>query len=66
MIYYNSYGEQAEPRRLYAKIPVSVQSKLLDTDYSAAEARYPQCLLIAKLVAEAISKLNYLKPEKQI
>ena len=54
---YLSYGEQAEARRLFARIPAGVQNKLLDTDYSAAEAQCPQRLPIAKLVAEAVSKL---------
>jgi predicted aldo/keto reductase-like oxidoreductase len=34
LMYYNSYGEQAEARRLFAQIPVGVRNKLLNMDYS--------------------------------
>jgi predicted aldo/keto reductase-like oxidoreductase len=57
LMYYNSYGEQAEARRLFAQIPANVRSKLLCTDYSAAEAHCPQHLPIRELVTEAVSKL---------
>ncbi len=57
LMYYNSYGEQERARELFAKIPDKVRNKLLSTDYGPAEARCPQHLPIAKLVAEAISKL---------
>jgi hypothetical protein len=56
-MYYNSYGEQAEAREHFARIPQKVRNKLLSTDYSAAEARCPQHIPIAKLIAEAVSKL---------
>jgi predicted aldo/keto reductase-like oxidoreductase len=57
LMYYNSYGEQAEARRLFAQIPANVRNKLHSTDYSAAEARCPQRLRIHELVTEAVSKL---------
>jgi len=57
LMYYNSYGEQDKARELFAKIPRKVRNKLLTTDYTLAEARCPQHLPIAKLVAEAVSKL---------
>ncbi len=57
LMYHNSYGEQAEARRLFARIPACVRSKLLCTDYSAAEAHCPQHMPIAKLIAEAVGKL---------
>ncbi len=57
LMYYNSYGEQAEARRLFAQIPTNVRNKLLDMDYTLAEARCPQRLPIRELVAEAVSKL---------
>jgi len=57
LMYHNSYGEQAEARRLFARIPAGVQNKLLCTDYSAAEAHCPQHMPIAKLIAEAVGKL---------
>ncbi|GAH59663.1 unnamed protein product, partial [marine sediment metagenome] len=57
LMYYNSYGEQDKAKELFAKIPRKVRNKLLTTDYTLAEARCPQHLPIAKLVAEAVSKL---------
>ncbi len=57
LMYYNSYGEQAEARRLFAQIPTDVRSKLLSTDYSVAEAHCPQHLRIHEMVTEAVSKL---------
>jgi len=57
LMYYKSYGEQAEARKLFAQIPGNVRSKLLSIDYSTAEARCPQNMPIGKLVAEAVSKL---------
>jgi len=57
LMYYNSYGEQAEAKRLFAQIPVGVRNKLLNMDYNLAEARCPQCMPISELVTEAVSKL---------
>jgi predicted aldo/keto reductase-like oxidoreductase len=57
LMYYNSYGKEEEARKLFAKIPQKVRNKLLSTDYNAAEARCLQHMPIAKLIAEAVSKL---------
>jgi len=57
LMYYNSYGEQTEAKRLFAQIPAGVRNKLLSTDYSAAEAHCPQHMPIGKLITEAVSKL---------
>jgi len=57
LMYYNSYGDQARARQLFAQIPDQIKDKLLSTDYGPAEARCPQRLPIGKLVAEAFSKL---------
>jgi hypothetical protein len=57
LMYYNSYGERDEARRLFAELPYSVRNKLLNIDYSLAEARCPQRLPIGELVAEAVRKL---------
>jgi len=57
LMYYNSYGDQDRARELFAQIPHNIRSKLLDTDYSAAEARCPQRMPISELVTEAVSKL---------
>ena len=58
LMYYNSYGEQAEARRLFAQIPTDVRNKLLDMDYTLAEARCPQRLPIRELITEAVSVLT--------
>jgi predicted aldo/keto reductase-like oxidoreductase len=57
LMYYNSYGERQDARELFAKIPQNVRDKLLNVDYSQAEALCPQHLPIGKLMAEAVSKL---------
>jgi hypothetical protein len=57
LMYYNSYGDRAEARELFAQIPVGVRSRLLAADYSVVEARCPQRLPIAELVAEAVRRL---------
>ena len=57
LMYYNSYGEQAEARRLFAQIPTNVRNKLLSVDYSLAESWCPQRLPIHELIIEAVSVL---------
>ena len=57
LMYYNSYGDLDRARELFAQIPAKVRSKLLSTDYGAAEAHCPQHLPIRELVTEAVSKL---------
>ena len=57
LMYYNSYGDKEKARQLFAEIPGSVRAKLAKIDYSTAEARCPQHMPIAKLMAEAARKL---------
>lgn len=57
LMYHNSYGQKGRAKELFAQIPGAVRSRLLSTDYALAEARCPQHLPIAELVAEAVSKL---------
>ncbi|MHC4395712.1 MAG: aldo/keto reductase [Planctomycetota bacterium] len=57
LMYYNSYGDRNRARELFAKIPRRIRNKLLSIDYSVAEARCPQHIPIAELVAEAVDKL---------
>jgi len=57
LMYYNSYGEKEMARELFAEIPRAARNKLLSIDYSTAEARCPQRLPIAELIAEAVCKL---------
>ncbi len=57
MMYYNSYGHRERAREHFARIPEDMKKRLLNVDYNLAEARCPQHLPIAKIVAEAASKL---------
>lgn len=57
LMYYNSYGDREGAKELFAQIPEAARSRLLDTNYSTAEARCPQHMPIGKLMAEAVSKL---------
>ena len=57
LMYYKSYGEHDEARKLFAQIPAKVRNRLLSADFRPAEARCPQHLPIAKLVAEAVTRL---------
>ncbi|HUT30611.1 MAG TPA: aldo/keto reductase [Sedimentisphaerales bacterium] len=57
LMYHNSYGEKELARRLFAELPAQARKKLVLTDYSQAEARCPQHLPIAALMAEAEKKL---------
>jgi predicted aldo/keto reductase-like oxidoreductase len=58
LMYYNSYGNHDEAKKLFAQIPAKVRDKLLSTDFTPAEARCPQHLPIGSLVAEAVTKLT--------
>lgn len=58
LMYYNSYGEEDRAKELFTRIPSSARNKLLNVDYSLAEARCPQHLPIGQLVAEAVRKLS--------
>jgi aryl-alcohol dehydrogenase-like predicted oxidoreductase len=57
LMYYNSYCDHARARELFAQIPNKIRSKLLSTDYKAAEARCPQNMPIGKLVNKAFGLL---------
>jgi len=59
LMYYNNYdGDQQVARQLFnEKIPLNVRKNLLKNDYSLAQAKCPQNLPIAKLMAQAVQKL---------
>jgi hypothetical protein len=57
LMYYNSYGEHDEARKLFAQIPPKARNRLLSADFSLVEARCPQHLPIADLIAEAVTRL---------
>ncbi len=57
LMYYNGYDDRNGARELFAQIPAKVISRLLSTDYSVAEAHCPQHLPIARLIAQAVTKL---------
>jgi len=57
LMYYNSYGDRDRARQLFAQIPSRIKNRLLNIDYSSAEAHCPQQLPIGKLVVQAVNKL---------
>lgn len=58
LMYYNNYGEEAKARELFAEeVPAHIRSHLLQFDYSVAEAKCPQKLVISELMKEAAAKL---------
>jgi hypothetical protein len=58
LMYYNSYGDRAGAREMFAQIPGTIRGKLLSADYGLAEYQCPQHLPIAKLISESLSKLG--------
>jgi predicted aldo/keto reductase-like oxidoreductase len=58
LMYYDSYGQKEEAKRLFAGIPAEARSKLLSADYRLAEASCPQHMPIGRLMAEAARKLG--------
>jgi predicted aldo/keto reductase-like oxidoreductase len=57
LMYSRSYGDSSDARRRFAAIPDAVRKKMTLTDYSAAEARCPRQLPIARLMREALEDL---------
>jgi uncharacterized protein len=57
LMYHNNYGDKRLAKQAFEEIPADVRARLLNIDYSAAEARCPQRMPIAKLIKEAVEKL---------
>jgi predicted aldo/keto reductase-like oxidoreductase len=57
LMYHNNYEDKDLARQTFADIPADVRAGLLKTDFSAAEARCPQHMPIARLIREAAEKL---------
>lgn len=57
LMYYNSYGDKAGAREMFAQIPGTIRGRLLSANYGLAQSQCPQHLPIAKLISEAVSKL---------
>jgi hypothetical protein len=57
LMYYNSYGDQAGAKELFAQIPLRIRQSLQDIDYSLAEARCPQRLAIGSIIRQAVARL---------
>lgn len=57
LMYYKSYGDTERARELFARLPADAKCRLAGADYSAAEARCPQHMPIAQLMAEAAQRL---------
>ena len=57
LMYARSYGDLNDARRRFAAIPDAVRKKMARADYSAAEARCPRQLPIARLMGQALEDL---------
>jgi hypothetical protein len=58
LMYHNSYGDKALAKAVFAEIPAETRRRLLSVDYSAAEARCPNRMPIARLMADAVAQLS--------
>jgi predicted aldo/keto reductase-like oxidoreductase len=58
MMYYNSYGERDEARRLFRALPASVKNGLVSKDYSPAENACPRNINIGKMMRKAVKILG--------
>jgi uncharacterized protein len=54
LMYHNSYGDPGLARSVFSEIPPEKRDRLLQLDYSAAEAVCPQRIAIGELVREAL------------
>jgi predicted aldo/keto reductase-like oxidoreductase len=57
LMYHNSFADTHTARRLFAEIPKPTRDKMLTSDFTAAEARCPQRMPIARLMRQAVEKL---------
>lgn len=53
LMYYHSYGDCDRARALFAKLPTDTRRRMFTLDYSLAERRCPQGILIGRLMKEA-------------
>jgi uncharacterized protein len=53
MMYYNSYGERDEARRLFRELPEEIKRNIASNDYSSAERICPHNIKIGKAMREA-------------
>jgi predicted aldo/keto reductase-like oxidoreductase len=58
MMYYNSYGEKDEARRLFRALPASLRKGLASKDYSPAENACPRNIKIGKMMRKAVRILG--------
>jgi predicted aldo/keto reductase-like oxidoreductase len=57
LMYHNSYENKALAKQTFGEIPAEVRARLLKVDYSAAEARCPQRMPIARLMRQAVETI---------
>lgn len=57
MMYHNSYGDTERAKQLFAQLPASAKAKLLNADFSRAQAKCPRHLPIAKIMSRAAKQL---------
>ena len=58
LMYHDGYGDSAKAKTVFAQIPAGVRQRLLNVDYSTAEAHCPNRMPISKLIADAVNKLG--------
>ncbi len=58
LMYHNSYGDKALAKEVFEQIPAETKQRLLSVDYSIAEARCPNRMPIARLVADAVAQMG--------
>jgi uncharacterized protein len=58
LMYYHSYGDKAGAKEVFAQIPAETRNRLLNVDYSVAQAHCPNRMPIGKLMADAANKLG--------
>jgi len=57
LMYARNYGDSNDARRRFAALPDAIRRQMRQADYSAAEARCPRQLPIARLMSEALEDL---------
>ncbi|MDA3788867.1 MAG: aldo/keto reductase [Desulfobacula sp.] len=58
LMYSRGYGGRDKVAKMFARIPIGIRSKINSSDYSIAEKKCPQKMLIAQLMKEANLELS--------
>jgi predicted aldo/keto reductase-like oxidoreductase len=65
LMYANCYNDYQMAREAVGRLPDNIRERLLETDFSAAEARCPQGMAIGELMRRAAEEINGLQPGKR-